>query len=94
LDESNIGRFTKLLKHFTKDSQFLIITHNKRTIAAANAIYGVTMEERGISKTVSMRFNQERGEAEAVPATVADAVRLAVAPAAEPVTSVPAPAGA
>ena len=52
------------------------------------------MEERGISKTVSMRFNQERGEAEAVAATVADAVRLAVTPAAEPVTSVPAPVGA
>jgi chromosome segregation protein len=77
LDESNIGRFTKLLKHFAKDSQFLIITHNKRTIAATNAIYGVTMEERGVSKTVSMRFNHERGEAEAVPETVADAVRLA-----------------
>ena len=68
LDESNIGRFTKLLRHFTKDSQFLIITHNKRTIAAANGIYGVTMEERGVSKTVSMRFNHERGEAEAVTA--------------------------
>jgi chromosome segregation protein len=77
LDESNIGRFTKLLKHFARDSQFLIITHNKRTIAATNAIYGVTMEERGVSKTVSMRFNHERGEAEAVPETVADAVRQA-----------------
>jgi chromosome segregation protein len=77
LDESNIGRFTKLLKHFAKDSQFLIITHNKRTIAATNAIYGVTMEERGVSKTVSMRFNHERGEAESVPETVADAVRQA-----------------
>ena len=45
-------------------------------MAAANAIYGVTMEERGVSKTVSMRFNHERGEAEARhPATVADSVR-------------------
>jgi len=79
LDESNIGRFTDLLRKFVKDSQFLIITHNKRTVAAANAIYGVTMEERGVSKTVSMRFNHERGEAEAHhPATVADAVRDAV----------------
>jgi chromosome segregation protein len=76
LDESNIGRFTELLKKFVKDSQFIIITHNKRTIAAADAIYGVTMEERGVSKTVSMRFNHEHGEAEAQPvATVADAVR-------------------
>jgi len=89
LDESNIGRFTNLLRHFTKDSQFLIITHNKRTIAAAQVIYGVTMEERGVSKTVSMRFNQERGEAEAVPMTVADAVRQA-----KPPTATDAPAGA
>jgi chromosome segregation protein len=94
LDESNIGRFTKLLKHFTKDSQFLIITHNKRTIAAANGIYGVTMEERGVSKTVSMRFNHERGEAETVPATVADAVSTARTAAAGPETPVTAPAGA
>ncbi len=77
LDESNIGRFTNLLKHFAQDSQFLIITHNKRTIAATSAVYGVTMEERGVSKIVSMRFNSERGEAEPVTETVADAVRQA-----------------
>jgi len=59
LDESNIGRFTSLLKQFTKHSQFIIITHNKRTIAAAQAIYGVTMEEKGVSKVVSMKFNSE-----------------------------------
>lgn len=88
LDESNIGRFTKLLKHFTKDSQFLIITHSKRTIAAANGIYGVTMEERGVSKIVSMRFDHERGEAEAVPATVAEVVNMARTATAEPETAV------
>ncbi len=65
LDESNIGRFTDLLRKFVSESQFIIITHNKRTVSAASAIYGVTMEERGVSKTVSMRFNHERGEAEA-----------------------------
>jgi len=64
LDESNIGRFTDLLKRFVKESQFIIITHNKRTVSAASAIYGVTMEERGVSKTVSMRFNHEHGEIE------------------------------
>ncbi len=86
LDESNIGRFTELLKKFIKDSQFIIITHNKRTVAAANAIYGVTMEERGVSKTVSMRFNHEHGEPEAhQPAPLSEAVANA-APA------VPAPA--
>ena len=93
LDESNIGRFTKLLRNFVQHSQFLIITHNKRTIAAANGIYGVTMEERGVSKTVSMRFNHERGEAEAVPATVADAVRSSRVPTVEPLPAAPAPAG-
>ena len=93
LDESNIGRFTKLLRNFVQHSQFLIITHNKRTIAAANGIYGVTMEERGVSKTVSMRFNHERGEAEAVPATVADAVRSSRVPVVEPLPAAPAPAG-
>jgi chromosome segregation protein len=88
LDESNIGRFTDLLKKFVKDSQFIIITHNKRTVAAASAIYGVTMEERGVSKTVSMRFNHERGEAETrQPATVADAVRSAIPAAPDPVAS-------
>jgi chromosome segregation protein len=81
LDESNIGRFTGLLKNFTGGSQFIIITHNKRTVAAADAIYGVTMEQRGVSKTVSMKFNHERGEAEAQGGvTIADAVRSAVPP--------------
>jgi chromosome segregation protein len=77
LDESNIHRFTNLLKQFVKDSQFIIITHNKSTIAAADAIYGVTMQERGVSKTISMRFDKATGEAEAVPTTVADSVRNA-----------------
>ncbi len=64
LDESNIGRFTALLKQFVGDSQFIIITHNKRTIAASQSIYGVTMEERGVSKVVSMRFHSEHDEPE------------------------------
>lgn len=67
LDDANIGRFTQMLKRFTEFSQFLIITHNKRTIASANLIFGVTMPEKGVSRTVSMRFNHEQGEAEAVP---------------------------
>jgi len=61
------------------ESQFIIITHNKRTVSAASAIYGVTMEERGVSKTVSMRFNHERGEAEAQPRNIAESVRGAQA---------------
>jgi chromosome segregation protein len=94
LDESNIGRFTELLKKFVKDSQFIIITHNKRTVSAASAIYGVTMEERGVSKTVSMRFNADRGEPEAAPRTLADAVRdrLPVVPSAPAPVLAPEPA--
>ncbi len=94
LDESNIGRFTDLLKKFVHESQFIIITHNKRTVSAAQAIYGVTMEERGVSKTVSMRFNQERGEPEAQAMNIAESVRGArvSAPAAAkpPAAAVPA----
>jgi chromosome segregation protein len=75
LDESNIGRFTELLKKFVGESQFIIITHNKRTVSAASAIYGVTMEERGVSKTVSMKFNADRGDIEAHPTNIAESVR-------------------
>ena len=90
LDESNIGRFTDLLKKFVNESQFIIITHNKRTVSAAQAIYGVTMEERGVSKTVSMRFNQERGEPEAHALNLAESVRGArVTAEAAPVVSGP-----
>jgi chromosome segregation protein len=79
LDESNIGRFTDLLKKFVHESQFIIITHNKRTVAAAHSIYGVTMEERGVSKTVSMRFNQVKGEPESHAENIAESVRGAKA---------------
>jgi chromosome segregation protein len=56
LDDANIGRFTQMLREFTEFSQFMVITHNKRTLAAADSIYGVTMPERGITQLVSMRF--------------------------------------
>jgi len=88
LDESNIGRFTDLLKKFVGESQFIIITHNKRTVSAAQAIYGVTMEERGVSKTVSMRFNSQLGEAEAHPRNIAESVRGAQSELATAVTPV------
>ena len=57
LDDSNISRFIETLKSFVSDSQFVIITHNRQTIAQAAVIYGVTMENRGISKIVSMQFS-------------------------------------
>ena len=61
LDESNINRFIKMLDRFVEQSQFIIITHNKRTIAKADVLYGVTMEERGVSKLVGMRMSAEKG---------------------------------
>src|SRR5215217_7406098 len=61
LDESNINRFIKMLDRFVEQSQFIIITHNKRTIAKADILYGVTMEERGVSKLVGMRLSAEKG---------------------------------
>lgn len=56
LDDANINRFVDALKDFLSMSQFVIITHSRQTIAAADVIYGVTMQTRGISKVVSMKF--------------------------------------
>jgi chromosome segregation protein len=61
LDESNINRFIGVLKRFLQLSQFIIITHNKRTIGTADVIYGVTMQEQGVSKVVSMKFQKHAG---------------------------------
>ncbi len=59
LDESNINRFIRVLQRFLEQSQFIVITHNKRTIGMADVLYGVTMQEQGVSRVVSMRFNKE-----------------------------------
>ena len=59
LDDSNIDRFTKILKKFSNNTQFIVVTHNKRTMESAQALYGVTMEEEGVSKIVTVRFNEE-----------------------------------
>jgi chromosome segregation protein len=56
MDEGNINRFIRMLDRFIEQSQFIIITHNKRTIAKADVLYGVTMEERGVSKLVGMKL--------------------------------------
>jgi chromosome segregation protein len=58
LDESNINRFVRVLQRFLEQSQFIIITHNKRTIGMADVLYGVTMQEQGVSRIVSVKFHK------------------------------------
>ncbi len=61
LDDSNISRFTDVLKQFLQQSQFVVITHNRQTIAVSDVIYGVTMPERGVSRIMSMKFRDAGG---------------------------------
>jgi len=70
LDESNVGRFTRMIQTMSRHTQFILITHNKRTMEIAQVMYGVTMEEPGVSRLVSVRFDEAEREAEelAVPA--------------------------
>ena len=56
MDEANIDRFIKVIQGFLRWTQFIIVTHSKRTMTCANTIYGVTMQESGVSKQVSVRF--------------------------------------
>jgi len=58
LDEQNVIRLVNLLKEFARNSQFIVITHNKKTVACANTLLGVTMEESGISKLVTLRLEK------------------------------------
>ncbi len=62
LDEANVGRFVGLLTEFGKNSQFIVITHNKKTVAGAETLLGVTMEESGISKIISIRIGEIKNE--------------------------------
>jgi chromosome segregation protein len=70
LDESNISRFLKMLDKFIANSQFIIVTHNKRTMNRADVIYGVTMQEFGVSKPVGVRMTQDQDII--APSTIAD----------------------
>ena len=58
LDEGNVGRFNSVVREYTDRSSFIVITHNKRTMQSADRLYGVTMQERGVSTRVSVRFDQ------------------------------------
>jgi chromosome segregation protein len=61
LDEANVDRFVGVLRDFLSSTQFIVVTHSKKTMAAANTLYGVTMEESGVSKRVSVRFEATAG---------------------------------
>ncbi|MCC6738094.1 MAG: AAA family ATPase [Planctomycetia bacterium] len=65
LDEANVGRFNDLVKDFSNGTQFIVITHNKKTMACVKSMYGITMQERGVSKKVSVKVVDEQGNATA-----------------------------
>ena len=57
LDDKNIGKFTSVIKKFSDETQFIIVTHNKLTMTESNYLYGVTQQEPGISKIISAKIN-------------------------------------
>jgi chromosome segregation protein len=71
LDEANIDRFTQVLQGFLAWTQFIIVTHSKKTMTCANTIYGVTMQESGVSKQVSVRFEDISDDGEILPERLA-----------------------
>jgi chromosome segregation protein len=58
LDDANIGRFVGLLRRFSRQTQFIVVTHNKRTMAACDMLYGVTQEIKGISRIASVQLDE------------------------------------
>ena len=67
LDDANIGRFVGVLKDFREETQFIMITHRKPTMAVTDVLYGVTMEESGISKRLVVRFEEIDDQGNFVP---------------------------
>ncbi len=65
LDEANVGRFADMVAHMGAQTQFIVVTHNRRTMEMAPVLYGVTMQEPGVSKLVSVRWNENAGQARA-----------------------------
>jgi chromosome segregation protein len=76
MDEANIDRFTQVLKDFLAWTQFIIVTHSKRTMTAADTIYGVTMQESGVTKQVSVRFEDISDDGEILAASAPDDARI------------------
>src|SRR5690242_5581957 len=63
LDEANVGRFTRLLKEMSAQTQFIVVTHNRKTMETGSVLYGVTMQEPGVSKIVSVRWEGDEAPA-------------------------------
>ena len=63
LDEANVERYVNLIKEFAKTTQFIVVTHNKRTMESARMLYGITMEESGVSKVMSVNLAERNPEA-------------------------------
>jgi chromosome segregation protein len=64
LDEANNERFNLIVKEFQAQSQFIVITHSKRTMGIANVLYGITMQTQGVSKKISVQFEEAGNETE------------------------------
>ncbi len=75
LDDANVGRYCEVVRQFTDRSHFIVITHNKRTMQAADRLYGVTMQERGVSTRVGVKFEQTGGRVQAEGAPAAAEVK-------------------
>ncbi|MDD4953651.1 MAG: AAA family ATPase [Candidatus Omnitrophica bacterium] len=74
LDEANVDRFARALQEFSVQSQFIVVTHNRKTIANASVMYGITMQESGVSKIVSVKFSGDKVEKKQVEAALPEAV--------------------
>jgi chromosome segregation protein len=76
LDDANVGRFIRVIKEFSENTQFIVVTHNKVTMEAADALHGITMEEPGVSKLVSVKLGRDEpsgnGHAETLEGATAD----------------------
>jgi chromosome segregation protein len=69
LDEANVGRFTQMVQSMSEGTQFIVVTHNRRTMEMASVLYGVTMQEPGVSKLVSVRWDEPKEKEAAAAAT-------------------------